>query len=87
MKVKVPLSVVRCLLSKDEKMKITFGMAIFIFHLLMFSSVYFTSSKINTIEYQVYKYSMVQIWFLKFIKSILDVISMMFSSIFNCFKI
>ena len=30
---------------------------------------------------------MVQIWLIKFIKSILDVISMMFSSIFNCFKI
>ena len=48
---------------------------------------YLTSSKINTIDYQIYKYLMVQIWLIKFIKSILDVISMMFSSIFNCFKI
>ena len=35
---------------------------------------YFTSSKINAIECQKDKYLMVQIWFLKFIKSILDVI-------------
>ena len=35
---------------------------------------YLTSSKINTIVYQIDKYLMVQIWSLKFIKSILDVI-------------
>ena len=35
---------------------------------------YLTSSKVKTIDYQIYKYSMVQIWLLKFIKSILDVI-------------
>ena len=36
--------------------------------------IYFTSSKINTIVYQIDKCLMVQIWSLKFIKSILDVI-------------
>ena len=45
---------------------------------------YFASSKINTIVYQIDKYSMVQIWSLKFIKSILDVISW---QIFVLFKI
>lgn len=34
---------------------------------------YFTSSKINTIVYQIDKCLMVQIWSLKFIKSILDI--------------
>ena len=34
---------------------------------------HFSYSKINTIVYQIDKYSMVQIWSLKFIKSILDI--------------
>lgn len=44
---------------------------------------YLTSSKINAIVYQIDKYSMVQIWFLKFIKSILDVIQMTIFIQFN----
>ncbi len=37
-------------------------------------SYYLTSSKINSIVYQTDKYSMVQMWTLKYIKSILEVI-------------
>lgn len=37
---------------------------------------YLTSSKVNTIVYQLYKFYMVQIWFLKFVKSILNLIQM-----------
>ena len=48
----------------------------FLFCLL--SRSYLTSSKINTVVYQIDMYSMVQIWPLKFKKSILDVISMLF---------
>ena len=44
---------------------------------------YLTSSKINTIVNQIDKRLMVQIWFLKFIKSILYVIPMLFSSVIN----
>ena len=44
---------------------------------------YFTSSKINISEYQIDKHFMVQIWFLKFIKSILDVIPMVLMKSIN----
>ena len=43
-----------------------------------FLLVYITFSKINIIVYQIDKYLMVQIWFLKFIKSIFNVITLLF---------
>ena len=48
--------------------------AVLLFDFFVCFPDYFTSSKINAIECQKDKYLMVQIWFLKFIKSILDVI-------------
>ena len=47
---------------------------------------YLTSSKVNTVVYQLYKYYMVQIWFLKFVKSVLDVIPIInfYYKIYSC---